>query len=1144
MYEAVLEVSGMTCGACSASVTEALENLPSVSLASVSLLTNQAKVTCEEAISPDSLVLAVEDCGFDAKVVSTTLAPICTTIVNIQGMTCAACSGSITDALMLVKGVRDASVSLLTASGRITHDPEVSPADIVAAIEDCGFDAAIESSTGGNKPEAAGTLRTAFHVTGMTCGACSASITEALNKLQGVRSVSVSQLTELAVVEHDARITPETLKAAIEDCGFDAALTESTLQTSVHHDTVQDLVLQVYGIDENCELSTFQYNVEALFASLPGVLDSQFIFRGQVDAEELANSAADQDPENLIDELRVSVNTAQTGIRSLVDALNSIDERYLFVILNSVDQSLNTQLKLLSKIKDIQYWRTNFLYSLACGIPVIALALTEDTSLWRHLIIVHGLYWVSVIEFALATHILFNLGAVFFKKFGTFVRHRGRNANMDVLVCISTLISYTFSVYSMILSVWTGQTNGPPKVLFETVAMLVCFVSFGKWIENKAKGATSTALSRLLSLTPTTCQIVTDTDKFEKEAMAPENDKATTILELPMRTIAIDLLQTDDIAFVLPGGKVPADGIVQYGTTEIDESVITGEAIPVAKSKGDTVIGGSINGPHMIYIKVTGAGKNSQLHQIIDIVKDSQVKKAPVQRFADYIAARFVMAVLVLSTTTFIVWMIISLRVLGDKLPKAFAMEENGKYFVCLKLAISVVVVACPCALGLAAPTAVMVGTGVGAQNGALIKGGDILEKASGVNVILFDKTGTLTSGEMSVNGFKNVNEKILPEVWWNLVGSVEVNSEHPTGRAITKYAKEQLGLTFEDDTFTTLISGFEVLMGLGVRATIQYNQVSYEVAVGNTKMVVKYFPEAREALALELEKGLGLSTMTMANVVVDGKYCGYMLLSDTIKPNARQVVDYLQHVEKYQVGIVTGDSKAVAETVGARLGIAKGNIFSEVSPIEKDKVVLDLRKRFGGAENISIAFVGDGINDAPALVQADIGMAISTGTDIAIDSAEIVLMGSEKNSTDLIGVITALQVSAATFRKIKWNFVCATVYNFVMMPFAMGCFLPFNVMLPPPAAAAAMACSLVSVVVNSLMLKKWKLPNVGAAVQKLKLNEESIGEGFTLKHGTLTQFNQVKRGKFHLRKVGGGWVFRRKVTTEGSPTYEMLPST
>lgn len=1135
LSEALISVSGMTCGACSASITEALESIEAVHSAAVSLITNEAKVLFSDPATPEQLVAAVEDCGFDAKVLAVKRSSSLTTVLDISGMTCGACSSSITEALEKVPGVTLASVSLLTNSAKIVHDSSVSSESLCETVEDCGFDATVSSTNSG-----VAAVTTKLTVTGMTCGACLASITEALEKVAGVISANVSHITDTASVVHNADVPASTIKETIEDCGFTATLALSASSTNDE----EHLILQIYGMDDNTDVTAFQYNVEAVLSGLPGVHDFQFVFKGQVDAEFLENSTGDLDPENLIDELRVELSTNLTGVRQLVDALNGIDTQHEFFILNSVDQSLTSQLKLLSKTKDIQYWKANFLHSLAFGVPILLLSLTERTHLWKSLILFHGLFLVSVLELALATHILFNLGSVFFKKFGVFIRNKGRGANMDVLVCISTLVAYGFSIVSIGLSVWWGQTERPPKVLFETTAMLVCFVSFGKWIENRAKGATSTALTRLMSLTPTTCVIVTDVAEFG-ELVSATKEKEKSMTDLHTRTIPIDLIQNDDIAVVTPGSKVPADGKIVYGSTEIDESILTGESLPVPKKVGDLVIGGSINGPFLFYVKVSGAGKHSQLHQIIEIVKESQVNKAPVQRFADFVAARFVMFVLLLSLATFIFWCLMCVICHPDKLPKMFSKEENGKYFVCLKLAISVIVVACPCALGLAAPTAVMVGTGVGASHGALIKGGDILEKASKIKIILFDKTGTLTSGEMHVVRAKTITEaaKVTPKLWWTLVGSVEVNSEHPAGKSLVKHAKKVLGMSFEEDTFDTFIADFEVVTGMGVRATITAEGASYNVAVGNRKMIVKEFPNARQNLANVLETDLVSSVYSVSHVVINGEYCGYLELSDTIKKSAKYVIDYLQYVENYQIGILTGDTKEVAESVGSELGVPLGNIFSEISPLDKDKVISKLRQRFGGEDNVSIAFVGDGINDAPALVQADIGMAISSGTDIAIDSAEVVLMGlSEGSTSDLFGLVTALQVSAASFRKIKWNFFCATIYNVFMLPFAMGCFLPFNVMLSPPAAAAAMACSSISVVLNSLTLKNWTPPNIKELLRSGNFEKET-GSSFSLKHSSLEDFNYVKRARL-VRKGRFGSIMSIFEAKRNTTSYELLPST
>lgn len=1132
MSSATLSIEGMTCAACSGAITQALETIENVNQVAVSLLTNEAKIQFNPPVTPQDLIDAVEDCGFDAKLVSVqSAAADSVSTITISGMTCAACLSSITQALESMEGVHGVSVSLLTNSAKITHLPTVAVSALVSAIEDCGFDAEAEKTVAGTTEETI----SRFSVKGMTCGACSASITQQVEQLPGVTDVSVSLLTEDAAVTHSAQILAEQVRQTIEDCGFDAVLLSSApKQTVPTQSNVEELILQIYGIDESTDLAALQYNIEAVLQAFPGVQNTRLALKGQRENSDAGSDSEEEEDDLLIDELRVTLRTDISGVRSVVEALGGIDEHLQFFIINSVDQYLNSQLKLLTRVKDIQHWRTTFFSSLIFGLPVIVLGFTEKLAFWKAHFLVHGLYLVSVIEFALATHVLFNLGAPFFKKFGVFIRNRGRNANMDVLVCISTLISYLFSLYSMGLSVWTGQANGPPKVLFETEAMLIMFVAFGKWIENKAKGATSTALSRLISLTPTTCNIVTDAEAFQRFVEEQKREKTGAMKELPTRTISIDLIEVRDVAVVAPGAKVPADGVVVLGETEIDESIITGESEPVYKKVGSSVIGGSINGPSVIYMRVTAAGKNSQLHQIIDIVKESQVKKAPVQRYADYVAAIFVVGVLVLALLTFAFWLV-CLTFYLSRMPTVFRSEENGSIYVCIKLAISVVVVACPCALGLAAPTAVMVGTGVGASHGALIKGGDILEKASKTNVVLFDKTGTLTSGEMSVSRHRIMGTTLTEKQWWRVVGALEVNSEHPTGKAITREARQRLGLTFEADTFPALVQEFRVLTGMGVTGQVTVDHGTYRVAVGNTRMVVRDFPEVRAQLAAVLQAELAASILTVAHVVVDGAYCGYVEIVDTIKPNARQVLDYLRYEEGYQVGIVTGDNTQAAHKIGQQLGVAPGNIFAEMTPVDKAQIITDLRLRFGGPSNVSIVFVGDGINDAPALVGADIGMTISTGTDIALESAEVVLMApSHDHGSDLAGVITALQVSSATFRKIKWNFVCATVYNLVMVPFAMGCFLPFGLMLPPGAAAAAMAFSSITVVLNSVWLKLWRAPRLGRA----RVPEADVGAGFSLRDSTRADFDRVKRTTLAigLRRVWGRFSAPRE--------YEMLPRT
>lgn len=842
------------------------------------------------------------------------------------------------------------------------------------------------------------TTTTVLGISGMTCGACSASITEALESKPGVISASISLVTEQGSIVHDSSISRKELVETIEDCGFDV----------------------------------------------------------------------------------VEIETVDT----------------------------ETELEVLSKSKDIEYWKSIFIQSIIFGLPVLFMNHTKNFAIWKKTMIFPGLYLLSLLELALATYIQLKLAKPFLKKFSSFLRTGFKNATMDVLVAISTSISYLFSFTSILVSIIYGTESGSPAVLFDTLVMIISFVAFGKFLENKAKGATSTALSSLLSLTPPTCTIISDVPQYEEFMQQQKlNSKTQAALQdFATKTVSTDLLKPNDYSIVYPGGRIPADGEIVYGETEIDESLLTGEPLPVYKTVNDRVIGGSINGPFLIHIKVTHTGKDSQLQQIINLVKDTQVTKAPVQRFSDFVAARFVPCVLLLALFTFIAWMVACFTMHTEELPKIFREEVNGKFFVCLKLAISVVVVACPCALGLAAPTAVMVGTGVGALHGILIKGADILEKATSINVILFDKTGTLTTGEMSLVNYKSLS-KLSDADWWKLIGSVECNSEHPIGVALTKLAKQKLGLGFDDDHFDTIIDEVNVLVGMGIQASITLNGgKTYNISVGNEKLMSEKLPEMLNDFD---EKSN--SQNTVSYVIINGEYAGYIELTDTVKPLSREVVSYLKN-DGYIVGMVTGDNYGAAMKISQEVGISPENVFYEVSPIHKDKVITDLKENLG--DGVCVAFVGDGINDAPALAKADIGIAISSGTDIAIESADIVLISGSSRGADLKGIVNALKLSNATFSRIKLNFIWAMVYNILMLPFAMGCFLPLNIMLPPIAAGAAMMFSSLSVVFSSLLLKRWSLPKLEAKESfSIDLETGNLGDSvFSLKNGTLKEFNDVKR--------------------------------
>lgn len=1114
MSELIVGITGMTCGACSASITEALTLKEGVKSVDISIITEEGRILYDDkVIQSKEIITTIEDCGFDAKVISSNVScegrDRIETIVAIQGMTCGSCSASITNALENLPSVSSVSISLITEDGKVVHDGSISGNEIIQVIEDCGFDAQITST---NKASSY-VIETRFQIIGMTCGACSASITKALEDLDNVSEVSVSLITEEAMIKHTNQISVDKLKETIENCGFDANHL-SSLRTEKELNEEEEVKFRVFGVQGLESISTFEYNLEAVITNLRyGILNYNLKLGNEHSTGPHGSLTDDPDSEIIneetgdnesVNELTVYYDSSKIGIRDILKELNSIDSNVNFLILNSQYESSELQLKLLSKVKEINYWRSNFIRSILVAVPIFVLSRTQGVEFFKETVVFKGLFLTTLIQGVLSSFIQFKSGKTFQNKFITFIKNRGGNATMDILVFISSIISFSFSLFSVVIGVWNGVEK-PPKTLFETNAMIITYISLGKWIENKAKGATSTALSQLLSLSPNECTIVTDMVLYEQYIKNVTSEKPieldkTNDQSFPTEVIGIELIQKNDVTIILPGSNIPGDGEVIFGESEIDESLITGESLPVYKKIGDGVYGGSINGPGLLHVKITKSGKNSQLLKVIKLVKDSQINKAPIQRYSDFIAARFVPIILILSLLTFLFWFFFCH--LSDSLPKVFKMEENGRYFVCLKLSISVIVVACPCALGLASPTAIMVGTGLGAKYGTLIKGGEILEKASDVDILLFDKTGTLTTGKMNLSRYEMKGATYTnSDDWWQLIGAIESNSEHPIGQAVVKVARNQLGM-FEEDSFGPVTKSFKSVTGMGVKGEVVFNGTTVELIIGNKKLM--------EANNLEVENIE--SSNTIIYVVINQDYQGFVELTDELKPNARSIIDHLKYEKNYIVGMVTGDNTKVAERIGRSLGIASSNIFSEVSPINKDKIVDELRTKFNN--QAKIAFIGDGINDAPALSNADVGIAIANGTDIAIESSDIVLM-NENN--DLYGVPMALEISQKTFRRIKINFIWAMIYNLVMVPFAMGCFLPFDIMLPPIAASLAMAFSSVSVVASSLLLNRWK-PDLNKYSVSKEFDFEDF-EDFDLKNDDYEAFIRHKANK--SRKVG-----------------------
>lgn len=584
--------------------------------------------------------------------------------------------------------------------------------------------------------------------------------------------------------------------------------------------------------------------------------------------------------------------------------------------------------------------------------------------------------------------------------------------NMDSLIAIGTLAAVVYGFYA-IYKIQTGEPHYAMHLYFESAAVILALITLGKYLEAVSKGKTSQAIKALMGLAPKTASIIRDGNE----------------IIVPLEEVIVG-----DIVLVKPGDKLPVDGEVIEGSTAIDESMLTGESLPVEKSVGSKVIGASINKTGFIKYKATKVGKDTALAQIIKLVEDAQGTKAPIAKLADVISLYFVPIVIGLAILSSIGWLI------AGESPE-FAMT----------IFISVLVIACPCALGLATPTAIMVGTGKGAENGVLIKGGEALEVTHQLKTIVFDKTGTITEGKPVVTDII-VNKYSEDEVL-ALAASAEKGSEHPLGEAIVKKAEEK-GLEFK------VIDKFNAIPGHGIEVEIE----GKNIFLGNKKLMIEeniniqHLQDKADNLASE-----GKTPMYMA---IDGKLEGIIAVADTVKPSSKKAIETL-HEMGIKVAMITGDNKRTADAIAKQVGI--DIVLSEVLPEDKSNEVKKLQQT-----GDKVAMVGDGINDAPALAQADIGIAIGSGTDVAIESADIVLMRS-----DLMDVITAVKLSKATIRNIKQNLFWAFGYNVLGIPVAMGILHIFGgPLLNPMIAAAAMSLSSVSVLTNALRLRSFKADN------------------------------------------------------------------
>jgi len=647
--------------------------------------------------------------------------------------------------------------------------------------------------------------------------------------------------------------------------------------------------------------------------------------------------------------------------------------------------------------------------SLGIGLPLFVIGFGQGIGWW-----LAGLEGpVNLVFFVLATPVQFVAGWRFYH--GTWDAFRNRSANMDVLIAIGTTAAWAYSAIVTFLPL-LGVPLADQGTYYDTAAVIIGLILLGKYFEELAKGRAGDAIRKLMDLAPRTAHVI----------------RKGTEEEVP-----VELVQVDELLVVRPGERIPVDGTVVEGFSAIDESMITGESIPVEKRVGDTAIGATINKSGLLRIKATRVGADTTLNQIIKLVEDAQVARAPIQRLADRVASVFVPAVVLIASLTFLVWKFVYLETIAQSLV----------FFI------AVLIIACPCALGIATPAAIMVGTGKGAENGLLIKGGEYLEKAHKLTTVVFDKTGTLTKGLPSVTDVVPVGAYQADEVL-RIAASAESGSEHPLGAAMVRSARER-NLPLDGP------EAFEAIPGLGIRAKV----FGHPILLGNRGLMAMAGVGIGGAeAALQQFESDGKTAMLLA---VDGQLAGVIAVADTLKDHAAEAVRALKAMG-IEVLMLTGDNRRTAEAIARQARVDR--VIAEVLPGQKVERIKELQ-----SQGKIVAMVGDGINDAPALAQADVGIALGSGTDVAMEAGGIVLI-----KDDLRDVVAAIQLSRATVQKIRQNLFWAFFYNTVLIPLAAGILatgviLGLRFVLNPIIAGGAMGFSSVSVVMNSMTLRRFK---------------------------------------------------------------------
>ena len=809
-----------------------------------------------------------------------------------------------------------------------------------------------------------------FSIDGMTCASCAQTVEKAAQKLPGVKTANVNLATEKMNIQFDSSaLTEADIQKAVADAGYTA---------------ISNTVKKTFNI-EGMTCASCAQTIEKATQKLRGV---------NLSSVNLAT-------EKLVVEYDPGMVNLTDIIKAVMDSGYEAHEEVATA--DTVDQDKE------KKQKEIKSLWNRFLISALFTAPLLYIAMGHlvNAPLPDFINPMMNPEAFAIVQLVLTLPVVVVNSKIYRNGFKALSKG---HPNMDSLISLGTSAAFLYGVFATVM-IFRGEVAYANELYYETAAVILALIVLGKYLETLTKGKTSEAIKKLMGLAPKTALVVRNGKESE---------------------ISIDEVVVGDIIVVRPGGKMPVDGVVIEGLTSVDESMLTGESIPVEKSVGDAIIGASINKNGTIRYKATKVGKDTALSQIIKLVEDAQGSKAPIAKMADIISGYFVPIVIAIAILSAIAW---------------YFAGQTGVF--ALTIAISVLVIACPCALGLATPTAIMIGTGKGAEHGVLFKSGTALETTHKLNTIVFDKTGTITEGKPKVTDIITA-EGISETELLTLSASAEKGSEHPLGEAIVNSAEEK-GLAFlKTETFNAI-------PGHGIEVTIN----GQHLLLGNKKLMdERHIGLGNLASASDALASQGKTPMYIAK---DGKIAGIIAVADTVKESSLRAIKKL-HKMGIEVAMITGDNKRTAEAIAKQVGIDR--VLSEVLPEDKANEVKKLQD-----EGKKVGMVGDGINDAPALAQADVGIAIGSGTDVAIESADVVLMRS-----DLMDVPTAVELSKSTIRHIKENLFWAFAYNILGIPFAMGVVYAFGgPLLSPVIAAAAMSFSSISVLLNALRLKGFQ---------------------------------------------------------------------